>query len=215
MKKIIICLMLIALTACTTTDPYTGDEQTSDSTKGAGIGALTGALLGAAVSGGDDRGKGALIGALVGGGIGGGIGHSMDKQESELRAQLQGTGVQVQRQGDNIRLIMPGNITFPTDSYSIRPDFYNVLNSVVLVIKHYDNTAIRIGGHTDSTGNPESNQTLSEERANSVGRYFISQGVKAGRVQTQGYGDRYPIASNDTAAGRAQNRRVEIQLLPM
>ncbi|WP_123710885.1 OmpA family protein [Sinobacterium caligoides] len=215
MKSFTIILCALMLTACMSTDPFTGQQKVSNTAKGAGIGAVSGALLGAALSSDKDRGKGAAIGAAVGGGIGGGVGFSMDKQEAVLRDKLQGSGVQVQREGDNIRLVMPGNITFGSSSYSIRPSFESVLESIVIVVQEFPDTVLRIGGHTDSTGSASLNQKLSEQRADSVGNFLIREHVKAGRVQTKGYGPRYPIASNTTVEGRAQNRRVELQLLPI
>jgi outer membrane protein OmpA-like peptidoglycan-associated protein len=206
---------LALLVGCASTDPYTGTQKTSNTAKGAGIGAVVGAAIGAATSSKSDRTKGILTGAAAGGAIGGGTGYYMDKQEAKLRQTLAGSGVQVQRDGDNIRLIMPGNITFATGQYDIRGDFYPTLNSVVLVLKEYPQTAIRIGGHTDSTGSQETNQVLSERRAGSVGQYLQGQGVSAGRIQTNGYGPRYPIASNDSESGRQANRRVELELLPL
>ena len=196
-------------------DPYTGEEKASNTGKGAGIGAVTGAVLGAAVSSKKDRGKGALTGAAVGAAAGGGIGYYMDRQEKVLRQQLEGTGVRVQRNGDNIKLIMPGNITFAFNSDQLEPNFIDPLDSVALVVKEYKDTAIEIKGYTDSVGSFEYNQQLSERRAQSVARQLQNQGVAAGRVRTSGYGPRYPIASNDTESGRAQNRRVEIDLIPL
>jgi outer membrane protein OmpA-like peptidoglycan-associated protein len=110
---------------------------------------------------------------------------------------------------------MPGNITFEVDKSDIRSGFYDVLNSVVLVVKEFDKTIIEISGYTDSTGSDSYNQTLSERRSDSVGDYFKSQGVAPGRVVTKGFGKRYPIASNDTADGRERNRRVELRLVPI
>lgn len=214
-RKLFIASVVLAITACTTTDPYTGEQKTSNTAKGAGIGALSGAVIGAATASKDDRKKGALTGALVGGAVGGGVGYYMDQQEAKLRQQLQGTGVQVRREGDNLLLIMPGNITFATGKADINTNFYGVLDSVSLVLKEFNKTSIKISGHTDSTGNSDLNQTLSEDRAESVGSYLKSRGVAAGRIQTAGYGKRRPIASNDTAAGREQNRRVELELLPL
>lgn len=215
-KYFAVILMSIFFVGCTSTDPYTGEQKTSNTAKGAGIGVLTGALLGAATGkDNDDRKKRAAIGAAAGGATGAGIGYYMDRQEAALRQRLQGTGVQVRREGDNIHLIMPGNITFATGRYEIRSDFYEVLNSVTLVLNEFDNTVIKISGHTDSTGGNAMNQTLSEQRANSVRSYLAGQRVASGRLQSVGYGPRYPIASNSTAEGRQANRRVELELLPL
>lgn len=203
------------LAACTTTDPYTGEEKTSSTAKGAGAGAVLGAVVGAASASSSDRKKGAVAGAVAGGAIGAGVGNYMDRQEAVLREQLQGSGVQVRREGNTIELVMPGNITFGTDRSEIRSDFYNVLDSVATVLKEFDQTAIKVSGHTDSTGAATYNQTLSEERANSVSGYLINRNIARGRVQAVGYGERYPIASNDTEAGRQANRRVELELIPL
>ncbi|NVK42230.1 MAG: OmpA family protein [Oceanospirillaceae bacterium] len=210
MKKAITLAMAMAVLAgCTTLDPYSREEKTAQATKGAGIGAVTGALLGAAVDH-HDRGRGALVGALVGGAVGGGIGHYMDQQEMALRQRLDGTGVGIERVGDDIRLVMPGNITFETGSAQLDSGFYAVLDDVALVLNEFDKTAVGVNGFTDNTGSFELNQNLSEQRATSVARYLVSRGVAQGRISTQGYGPRYPVASNDTAAGRSQNRRVEV-----
>ncbi|MEZ0148153.1 MAG: OmpA family protein [Candidatus Reddybacter sp.] len=213
MDKVLIICLAIVLGGCMSTDPYTGEEKTSNTAKGAGIGAITGALIGMAVSSKSDRGKGALIGAAGGAAIGGGIGFRMDKQEAALRAKLEGTGVRIIREGNNIRLIMPGHLTFDVDQHNVRSQFYGTLESVALVLKEFTKTNIRIGGHTDSTGSDSYNQTLSERRAASVGQFLIAQGVMSGRVSTTGYGKRYPIAGNDSAAGRQTNRRVELELV--
>jgi len=214
MKKIMVLCVALLCVACESIDPYTGESKTNNTTKGAGIGAVVGAAVGAIINH-DDREKGALAGAVAGGAIGGGVGYYMDQQEAALRQQLQGSGVQVVRDGDNIRLVMPGNITFATGSYDIRPRFFDVLNSVALVVKKFNKTTIQVSGHTDSTGSSSLNQRLSERRASSVGRYLIVQKVARGRVSTVGYSFRYPIASNKTASGREQNRRVELQLVPI
>lgn len=203
------------LSACATTDPYTGEEKTSRTATGAGAGAVLGAVVGAASASSKDRKKGAVAGAVAGGAIGAGVGNYMDRQEAKLREQLQGSGVQVKREGNTIELIMPGNITFGTDRSEIRSDFYDVLDSVATVLKEFDKTAIKVTGHTDSTGSETYNQTLSEERAGSVASYLRNRNIVPGRVQAVGFGERYPIASNDTEAGRQSNRRVELELIPL
>ena len=198
----------VMLSACTT-NPYTGEQQVSKAaTYGAGAAAVCG-LVGAM-----DSKKHARNAALGCGIVGAGVGAYMDVQEAKLREQLQGTGVSVVREGDNIRLVMPGNITFMTDSYSLRGDFYPVLNSVGEVLSKYADTTIRLTGHTDSTGSRQYNQTLSERRASSVADYLVTREVVRSRMLVQGVAFDQPIADNATAAGRAQNRRVELYILP-
>ncbi len=215
MKYLFPLLLSFSIIGCTTVDPYTGEQKTSNTAKGAGIGAIAGAVLGAAT--GDnakDRRDRALKGAAIGGIAGGGVGAYMDRQEAKLRQELQGTGVQVRRDGDNLTLVMPGNITFSTGNADIRSDFFPVLNSVAKVLAEFKETSIRVTGHTDSTGSDKINQPLSERRADSVAMYLRSQKVSSARIQAYGYGSRYPVASNDTATGREANRRVELELVP-
>nr|WP_180323062.1 OmpA family protein [Marinobacter adhaerens] len=204
----------MGLAGCMTYDPYTGEEKTSDATKGSIIGALGGAAVGAATSSKSDRGKGALIGAAGGAAVGGGIGYYMDRQEAQLRQKLEGSGVRVVRNGDEIELVMPGNITFELNQTSIRPGFTSTLESVALVLKEFKKTTIQIEGHTDSSGAESYNQLLSERRAGTVRDFLLNQGIEPKRTRAVGYGERYPIASNDTSSGREQNRRVELTLVP-
>ncbi|MBR5566816.1 MAG: OmpA family protein [Alphaproteobacteria bacterium] len=210
MKKTISILALLSfVSACTTINPYTGQTQTAKSTWGTAIGATAGALIGSTQSS-----EGALIGALAGGAVGGGVGYYLDVQAAELRAELASTGVQVVESDDSIRLIMPGNIAFKTDSADINSSFYPVLNSVAKVLNKYSNSTVMVSGHTDSTGSADYNLNLSRERAQSVASYLQGQGVKASRFEVLGLGSSNPIASNASAAGRAQNRRVEIKIIP-
>lgn len=213
MKSKLLALTLAAgvMTGCQSIDPYTGEQKTSNTAKGAGIGAVSGAVLGAIVNH-DDREKGALIGAASGAAIGGGIGYYMDRQEAALRQRLEGTGVRVQRIGNEIKLIMPGNITFDTGRSELKTRFYSTLDSVAIVINEFNKTRVDVAGHTDSTGGMELNQRLSEQRAATVGNYLASQGVAPGRINSVGYGPRYPVADNATSSGRALNRRVEVNL---
>ncbi len=202
-------LATAALLSACVTDPYTGEERASKAaTYGAGAAAVCG-LIGAA-----DSGKHARNAALGCGIIGAGVGAYMDAQEAKLRQELQGTGVSVAREGDNIRLIMPGNITFETDSYYLRSDFYPVLNSVGQVLSKYADTTLRVSGHTDNTGSHKYNQTLSEKRARSVADYLATREVAQQRMLVEGRAFDDPIADNGTASGREQNRRVELYILP-
>ena len=193
----------ITAAGCTTTDAYTGEKKVNKTTKGAGIGALAGAVLGAATGDNSkERRKRALIGAGVGALAGAGVGAYMDRQEAKLRAQLQGTGVSVTRSGNDLILNMPGNITFKTASADLNASFFQVLDSVSLVLKEFDKTLIDVEGHTDSDGADSYNQQLSLQRATSVGTYLQSHGVNGQRIVTFGAGEARPIASNDNAAGK-------------
>ncbi|MBQ2845479.1 MAG: OmpA family protein [Alphaproteobacteria bacterium] len=210
MKKIVSVLVLTALVSgCTTVNPYTGQTQTAKSTWGTAIGATAGALLGSTKSS-----EAALLGGLAGAAVGGGVGYYLDVQAAELRSELVSTGVQVIESDDSIRLVMPGNITFKTDSADINSSFYPVLNSVARVLKKYDNSTVLVSGHTDSTGSADYNLNLSRNRAQSVAAYLQGQGIKASRFEVMGLGSSNPIASNETASGREQNRRVEIKIIP-
>lgn len=211
-------LGILALQACTTFDPYTGDEKTTKTAIGASIGAGVGAVIAYIDNKDEDsrqRNKRILAAAGGGAAIGGGIGYYMDAQEAKLRKQLRGSGVSVERAGDNINLIMPGNITFASNSANINATFYSVLDSVALVIAEYDKTLVVVAGHTDSDGSDSFNQDLSQRRAGSVSEYLISQGILPVRLETVGFGEAQPIAGNNSAEGKQLNRRVEITLLPI
>ena len=217
-QKVILAMAVVTVfvSGCKTLDAYTREEQTSSATKGALIGAAAGAVVGL-ISGDDavERRQHALIGAGIGALAGGSIGYYQDKQEAELRAELEGTGVSVVRNGDNITLNMPGNVTFATDSSDLSPAFFNVLNSVGKVLAEFEQTVVEVAGHTDSTGSNTYNQSLSERRANSVSAYLTSQGVIAQRLITLGMGETRPVADNASATGRQTNRRVEITMVPV
>ena len=209
----------VLVAACQTLDPYTGEAKTSRATKGALIGAAAGAVVGL-VSGDDavERRQHAMILAGVGALAGGAIGNYQDKQEAQLRAELQGTGVSVTRtgpNGENITLNMPGNVTFATDSSDLNPAFFDVLNSVGKVLKQFDKTVVEVAGHTDSTGSEQYNQSLSERRAATVAQYLEAKGVATQRILTVGMGESRPVADNGTPEGRQANRRVEITMVPL
>jgi outer membrane protein OmpA-like peptidoglycan-associated protein len=221
MKKLIIAIStasIIALSGCETFDAYTGESKTSNTAKGAGIGASIGLAL-AYVQNRDksssDRKKAMLKGAGIGAIAGGGVGYYMDSQEAKLRKQLRSTGVSVERDGDNINLIMPGNITFESGGSNLSNSFYAVMDSVVLVVQEFDKTIIVTAGHTDSKGSDSYNQLLSERRATTVAGYLRHKGVVEARLETIGFGETQPLADNGTAEGRALNRRVEISLFPI
>ena len=216
MKRCIIALSLISLlSGCQATqrqNATTGEVETNSATKGALVGMLAGAAIGAATGNSSD----ALRGAAIGGVVGGGAGYYMDKQEQALRQQLVSSGVQVKRINENeLQLIMENGIGFDSGSYYLSSNIYPTLNSVALILGEYPETRLEIKGHTDSTGPSSNNQTLSEQRAKSVGDYLIGQKVASGRVATQGFGERYPVCDNTTAEGRACNRRVEINILAL
>lgn len=219
MKKRMIMIAALVSGAMTisgcTTNPYTGEREAGKSGIGAGIGSLVGAGIGVLSSSKHDRGKGALIGAAAGAALGGGVGYYMDVQEAKLREKMQGTGVSVTRSGDNIILNMPNNVTFDTNSSTLKPAGANTLTGVAMVLKEYEKTAVNVLGYTDSTGSQQLNMKLSQQRADSVASSLITQGVAASRIRTTGMGPENPIASNSTEEGKAQNRRVEITLSPI
>ncbi len=221
MKKLMIAMItasFILISGCETFDAYTGESKTSNTAKGAGIGAGVGVALAYLTNrkkSSKDRKEAMLKGAGIGAIAGGGVGYYMDTQEAELRKQLRSTGVSVERDGDNINLIMPGNITFQTGGADLNAGFHEVLDSVVLVLNEFNKTIIVVAGHTDSKGSDSYNQGLSERRANSVAGYLLSKQVVEARIEALGLGEKHPVADNATEAGRTQNRRVELSLIPI
>ncbi|MGB5275550.1 MAG: OmpA family protein [Gammaproteobacteria bacterium] len=208
----------LMVSGCTTYDAYTGEEKVSNTAKGAGIGAGVGAVVAYFANKDEsskERQKRMLAAAGVGAIAGGGVGYYMDSQEAKLRKQLRDSGVSVVREGDKINLIMPGNITFDTDKANIKTDFNKVLDSVALVLEEFDKTVIAVAGHTDSTGSRDYNQQLSEKRARSVANYLKTHNIVEARFDVVGFGEDYPLADNTTPEGRAQNRRVELTLIPI
>ncbi len=215
-KTTAVALAALILSACTT-DPFTGQQKVSNTAIGAGTGAALGAL-GGLIVGKNTNAKtrnAVLIGAGIGALAGGGVGAYQDRQEARLRQELQNTGVSVSRVGDEIVLNMPSNITFATGQADIKPEFFRVLNSVALVLKEFNRNLVNVYGHTDSDGSDAFNQQLSERRAVNVSQYLVSQGTDGRRYYVVGYGEERPIATNATASGKAQNRRVEIRLVPL
>ncbi|MCS6987388.1 MAG: OmpA family protein [Sphingomonadaceae bacterium] len=202
--------VLLGATACTT-DPDTGQRVLSRGGKGALAGAAGGALLGGAFGG----KKGALIGAGVGSIAGGAVGGYMDRQERAMRQALANSKVNVDREGDELKLTFPDNITFDVNSAIVRPELRPSLEQVARVLNEYPSTVIGVFGHTDNTGSAEYNQRLSERRARSVADTLVGFGVNPARIETRGFGFNQPVASNATPEGRARNRRVEIRVIPV
>lgn len=189
------------------------EKDKNNTLRGAAYGTLAGAILGQ-VTGSRNTNrtmKGAALGAL----IGTGIGYYQDRQEQKMRAVTRGTGIDVKRHGDKLKLIMPGHVTFETNSYVISSDFYYSLDKVINVMNEYPDTRLSIQGHTDSSGQISYNQQLSELRAYSVLKYFQSNGIAFSRLSAVGYGQHYPLASNNTHHGKQMNRRVEIEITPL
>jgi len=207
-SKAFAALAALSLTAACTTS--TGDLSRTNT--GILAGALAGGALGAA-TGGSNPGPEALIGAGLGAIAGGAIGAHMDRQAAELRASL-GANATVVNTGNEIVVTMAQDILFATDSYAVRPDLQANLRAVAQNINSYPVSVVFVTGHTDSTGSESYNQQLSLRRADAVAAVLITAGVPGSRVQARGMGESQPVASNDTAAGRAQNRRVVITIRP-
>lgn len=208
MTALLVVVSTLSLSACQSIDPYTGESSTNKATT-FGLGAaVVCALIGS-----KKNSKTAGQAALGCGAVGAGIGAYMDSQEAEIRKEMEGTGVQVQRDGDKIRLIMPGNITFNTGKYDISSNFYSTLNGVIKVLAKFEDTQLMVSGHADSTGNAQLNQSLSSNRAQAVSNYLQQKGISNQRLTSRGFGSAVPIASNNTVQGRQANRRVELDII--
>ena len=208
---------LLGAAACTTTDPYSSAPRRNNTGTGAIAGAVGGALLGylTNTSSGEKGRKNALIGAGVGALAGGAVGNYQDRQERALRDSLQGTGVGVVRQGDNIVLTMPDAITFGYDSATLQPQFQPVLNNLATTLSQYNQTVINVAGHTDQRGDANYNLNLSQRRAESVASYLGSRGVTRDRMVVVGRGETQLLCTENSESCWSRNRRVEITLVPI
>jgi outer membrane protein OmpA-like peptidoglycan-associated protein len=216
-KLLVTGVSVIALLgACTTTDPYSSTPRRNNTGTGAIAGALGGAVLGylTNTSNSEEGRKNALIGAGIGALGGAAVGAYMDRQQRELEAELSGSGVGVARQGDNLVLRMPSDVTFASAQSSVNPAFYATLDDVAAVLNRYDQSTVDIIGHADSDGAEDFNLNLSRQRASSVAQYLVNRNVLADRLFVDGRGESQPVATNATAEGKAQNRRVEIVIRP-
>lgn len=196
----------LILAGCTNPDGTTNQPGT-----GAVIGGLTGAVAGQVI-GGDTRAT--LIGGAIGAAAGGAIGAQMAAQERELRRSLAGTGADIRNTGSDLRVILPETVTFRTASSVVDPAFRPSLRAVSESLQRYPDSTVRVIGHTDNVGSATYNNQLSQDRALSVARQLIGYGTQASRITVTGRGFYEPIATNTTAAGRAENRRVEIVITP-
>ena len=203
---------LLTVSGCVT-DPNTGEQKVSRTAIGAGAGGLAGLLLGGVIGGKTGR----IVGAGIGGVAGAVVGAQMDKQIKELKEVTAGTGVDVTEvdNGQAILVNLPDGVTFDVNSTAVKPQFRATLDQIAQSLQQYPNSLVDVYGHTDSTGSDAYNQTLSENRARSVGNYLSMRGVSAARLRTMGFGETQPVATNDTEEGRARNRRVEIKIIPI
>ncbi len=208
LKSSAVVLMAAGLGLAGCTDPNGNADNTGT---GALVGAGVGAVLGRAIGG---NGRGAVVGGLIGAGLGAAVGENLDRQEAALRRDLGGSGVSIVNTGDQLIVTLPEAITFPVDSANLKPSFISSLHALANNLQQYPNSRIEIVGHTDSTGNPGYNQRLSERRAGAVSSVLVNAGIQRNRLTVYGQGEGNPIASNATAAGRQQNRRVEIFIIP-
>jgi len=210
------CIALLASSCASytgqTNDPNDPNRTRNNALIGAGIGAVAGLLSGSSAT---ERRQHAMIGAGIGGLAGGAIGAYQDRQEAELRRQTAGTGIDVVRDGDVIKLNLPDGVTFDFNRTELKPQFYPALNNVAATLREYNQTIVEVSGHTDNVGSEAVNQRISEQRAQNVASYLMGQGLQRERFEVAGFNYRYPVADNATEQGRALNRRVEIRLIPV
>lgn len=208
---------LVALGACTNPNGSIlaqSDDPNQRAKNGALIGAGAGALIGALSKGDGNRDSGALRGAIIGGALGAGGGALLDRQERDLRQSLGNQNVTIENTGDRLVVTLPQDILFASGSTAVRPDLQRDMATVASNLQAYPNSTIQVIGHTDSDGEAAFNQQLSEGRANAVASVLINNGVSASRIQAYGRGEAQPVSSNLNPQGKAQNRRVEIVILP-
>lgn len=183
----------------------------SNTTKGGAIGAGVGGAIGGVIGHqSDNTVVGAIIGAAVGGTAGALIGRHMDKQAEELKKDLRGASVE--RVGEGILITFDSGLLFQLDSYQLQQVTKSNLDQLAKTLNKYNDTDILIEGHTDSSGEDAYNQSLSEKRAGEVEDYLVQQNVKNSRISTKGYGEKQPLQTNETDAGRRANRRVEVAI---
>lgn len=216
MRKIMALTASAVLATFTLGACETMDDQQRRTATGAGAGAAAGAAIGA-IGNDSNRGRGAAAGAAIGaavGALGGYVWNKrMESQQKQIQQQTRGTGVEVNRTADNrLQVVIPGDIAFDSGQAAIRPNFRSALDNFAQSLQQNPSSTVTIIGHTDSTGSPAMNEPLSLQRADATRDYLASRGVASNRFSIDGRGSREPIASNDTEAGRARNRRVEIFL---
>ena len=203
---------LLAVTACTDPAHLGGTDPNKNARQGAFLGGILGAGIGALTA--DDKAKGAVIGGVAGAATGAIAGSFLDQQEADLRRDLQNDDIRITNTGDRLIVTMPQDILFAVDSAAVNSGLRRDLLTVAQSLQDYPQSRVQVEGHTDNTGSAEYNQSLSERRANAVADVLMEGGVPFSRIETFGRGESEPVASNLTPEGRAQNRRVEIVILP-
>ena len=205
---------LLILSGCVTPESAANSKPGDNTTAGTIMGGLIGTIAGMEMSSKGDRKKGAIVGAIVGAAAGNAIGQSLDEQAADLRRDLNNNQVIVTNTGSELIVTMPQDILFALDSAAVRSDLRRDLGVVAGNLQAYPNSTISIEGHTDNTGTANYNRILSQRRANAVADILVNNGVPPARLYAVGRGENEPVASNLSATGRAQNRRVEIVIRP-